>query len=462
MDDVSNTMLKPSRLILIGFAILTVLAGCVAVGYAMRDPLPREIRIAAGKQDGLYHTFAQQLAKRIQDRTGRTVRVIETVGTEENIGLLRDGGADLALIQTISITPEGIAGIAPLFPEPLHLIARKRTANAPRKVIRSPADLEGMRVSLGPTGSGMRMNSYTVLGHYDVAPEKVQDKGEHFDALATDPGLDAALVTTGWMNPLLTKLLQQPDLELVSIPDPEGLAARHPWFVTTTIPRGLYPGKTPIPAEAIRTVAVTALLAGRADSSDRLVRETLAALYETDLRASFPVVVTAKVAKDYDASVMHTSVARYHDPSAGFNRISRALELVAKSKEAMFAVAAFGLLMWGWVRRRREQLAAEADQLQKQKLEEFIGQTLTVELEQMEVSEPEQLRTYLRRVTLIKQAALQELTSEKVRGDQLFAIFLSQCAALSEKIQMRMMYARMSESVGATAFASGESSGTTH
>ena len=32
-----------------------------------------------------------------------------------------------------------------------------------------------------------------------------------------------------------------------------------------------------------------------------------------------------------------------------------------------------------------------------------------------------------------------------VRGDQLFAIFLSQCAALSEKIQMRMLYGRMSE-----------------
>ena len=64
---------------------------------------------------------------------------------------------------------------------------------------------------------------------------------------------------------------------------------------------------------------------------------------------------------------------------------------------------------------------------------------------QMDVSDPEQLRPFLRRVTQIKQEALRELTSEKVRGDQLFAIFLSQCAALSEKIQMRMLYGRMSE-----------------
>ena len=99
------------------------------------------------------------------------------------------------------------------------------------------------------------------------------------------------------------------------------------------------------------------------------------------------------------------------------------------------------------VERRREQVAATADQAQRQKLDDFIGRTLTVELEQMEVAEPEQLRPFLRRVTQIKQDALRELTSEKVRGDQLFSIFLSQCAALSEKIQMRMLYGRMSETM---------------
>ncbi|MFO0825525.1 MAG: TAXI family TRAP transporter solute-binding subunit [Gemmataceae bacterium] len=421
--------------------LLVILSlGCVGVWYATRDPLPREIRIAAGKQDGLYHTFAQHLALKIQKRTGHPVRVIETAGTEENIGLLQEGGTELALIQTISLTPKEVAGIAPLFPEPVHLIVRDRT-----KKVESPSQLGGKNVSLGLPGSGMRINSHTLLAHYDVPLAEVHKSDAHFAALATDSELDAALITTGWMNPQVAKLLQNPDLKLIGIPDPDGLAARHPWFVPTTIPRGLYPAKTPVPAEPVRTVAVTALLAGRADCSDQLVRETLAAIYETDLRASFPVVLSAKAAKDYDTAVMHPSVARYHDPSAGFARLSRALEIIAKSKEVLLALVAFGLLVWGWVRRHRERLAAEADQAQKQKLDEFIRQTLAVELQQMEVAEPEQLRVFLRRVTQIKQAALQELTSEKVRGDQLFAIFLSQCAALSEKIQMRMMYARMSE-----------------
>ena len=430
----------PRRLFLVvAFLALAISVGCTVAWYTTRETLPPEIRVAAGKQDGLYHTFAQQFAKRLHERTGRPVRVIETNGSEENLRLLRDGEVDLALIQTVSLTPEGVVGIAPLFPEPMYFIARKD------KGIDSLAKLTNRKVALGLSGSSMRQNSHTVLAHYNIATKPEQDAGQHFGELATDPDLDAALVTTGWMNPILEKLLRRSDVQLVGIPDPEGLAMRHPWFTPTTIPRGLYPGSEPAPAEPVRTVAVTALLASRSDASDELVRESLGAIYETDLRASFPGLLTAKAAKDYDAAVMHPGAAKYHDPAVGFKRISQAMELLSKSKEALFGVVTFCLLVWGWVRRHRERTAAAADEAQRKKLDDFIGQTLAVELEQMDVTDPEELRPYLRRVTHIKQEALRELTSEKVRGDQLFAIFLSQCAALSEKIQMRMMYGRLSE-----------------
>jgi TRAP transporter TAXI family solute receptor len=417
----------------------TIAVACVVTWYWSRQTLPREIRIAAGQHDGLYHMFAQNLAERLRGRCGRPVRVIETAGTEANVELLRDGGAELALIQTVSPTPEGLAGIAPLFPEPLHFLARRR------KGIHGPKDLKGKRAALGLKGSSMRQTSHTLLTHYAVAD--VQDAEEYFGALDTDDRVDAALVTTCWMNPALVKLLQRPDLELIGIDDQDGLAMRHPWLTAPTIPRGLYPGKSPVPPKPVRTVAVTALLVGRSDASDRLVRESLAALYETDLRSAFPAVLSAKAARNYDAAVMHPSVANYHDPSAALNRVAQALEFISKSKEALLGVVAFALLLWGLVRRWREQVANAADQAQKQKLDDFIARTLTVELEQMEVTDPEQLRPFLRRVTQIKQEALRELTREKVRGDQLFAIFLSQCAALSEKIQMRMMYGRMSDAV---------------
>ncbi len=427
---------------LAAFALLLAMAA-VAVFYALnwyhsRETLPPEIRIASGKDGGLYHTLAQHFARRLEERTGRPVRVLETVGSEENIGHLHDGSAELAFFQTYSATPDGVVGIAPLYPELVHFVARKGRG------IRSLKDLPGKRVALGLKGSAMHHVSTTVLAHYDV--QNVLDREEYFSAIETDPAVDAALVTTGWMSPSLEKLLQHPEFELIDIDDPEGLSMRHPWFSAASIPRGLYPGKSPAPVNPVKTVAVTALLTCRSDAPDRLVREALATLYETELRSAFPAVLSAKAARDYDGAVMHRSVATYHDPSADLNRLSKAMELIAKSKEAAFGLAAFAILIWGWVRRRRELKAAMADQVQKQKLDGFIDATLQVELEQMEVTEPEQLRPMLRRVTHIKQEALRELTSEKVRGDQLFSIFLSQCAALSDKIQLRMIYGRLTES----------------
>ena len=44
------------------FAAMVLVAGAVALAYnwyGSRDPLPSEIRIAAGQRDGLYFTFAQ-------------------------------------------------------------------------------------------------------------------------------------------------------------------------------------------------------------------------------------------------------------------------------------------------------------------------------------------------------------------------------------------------------------------
>ncbi len=421
----------------ISVAATAVIVACAAVWYTSRQVLPPEVRIAAGQPDGLYHTFARAYAERLQKRIGRPVQVIETAGSAANVGLLRDGGAELALIQTTSLNPDGVAGVAPLFPEPLHLLARRGRG------IASPADLAGRRVALGLEGSSIRQNSRAVLAHYGLTADDVRDAG-HFAAVGTDPGVEAALVTTGWMNPQLEKLLRGGDFDLVGLPDPEAVAARHPWLAPANIPPGLYSGRPMTPPAPVRTVAATALLSARSDAPDDLIREALAALYESDLRAAFPAVQSAKAAREYDAAAMHPQVAAYHDPAVRFAKLTRAAELASKFKEVVFGAGASAVLVWGWFRRRRERRVAAADEEQKRKLDEFIGRTLAVELEQMEVTDPEQLRPFLRRVTHAKREALQELTSERVRGDQLFAIFLAQCAALSDKIQMRMLYGRLS------------------
>src|SRR5262249_46026210 len=136
-----------------------VFFACVATWHAWSEnSLPHEeIRIAAGKEDGLYYKFAKEFAKDLSKRTNRPVRVIATAGSEENAKLVQTGGADLALMQTVAPTPKGLAGIAPLFSEPLHFVVRKGTE------IHAPKDLAGKRVALGVKGSTMRDTSQAVL-----------------------------------------------------------------------------------------------------------------------------------------------------------------------------------------------------------------------------------------------------------------------------------------------------------
>jgi len=99
-----------------------------------------------------------------------------------------------------------------------------------------------------------------VLEHYQVPLDSIVHTAQYFGLMAGDPKLDAAMFTTGLMNPTLKNLLLRGDLELVGFADAEGFAASHPWFTATTIPPGFYRGNSPVPAKPVQTVAVMALL----------------------------------------------------------------------------------------------------------------------------------------------------------------------------------------------------------
>src|SRR5687768_3674035 len=76
--------------------VIAILTGSYWLVFK-RDPLPPEIRIAAGASGGLYHRIAEEVAVRIQDQTGKPVRVLDTNGTVDNREKLLSGEADLAI-----------------------------------------------------------------------------------------------------------------------------------------------------------------------------------------------------------------------------------------------------------------------------------------------------------------------------------------------------------------------------
>ena len=76
-------------------------------------------------------------------------------------------------------------------------------------------------------------------------------------------------------------------------------------------------------------------------------------------------------------------------------------------------------------------------QQQKDRLDGFLTQTLSIEEKILETKDLKLLSELLAKVSRIKLKALQELTEEELRGDQTFAIFLEQCDSLIHQIQLQ-------------------------
>jgi TRAP transporter TAXI family solute receptor len=250
---------------------------CMVLGtilwFVTRDRLPDPIKIATGAKNGQYYLYADVLADIMETRTERSVIPLVTDGSVENQKLLAEGKAHLAIIQHGAVSMAGLTVIAPLYEDVVHVVVRKGSG------IHSILDLSGKNVVIGPEGSGMRASSLDILDHYNLKPADIGDKNaSYFLALADDLSLDAAIVTTGYVNADLKRLLFSGAFELLEIRDAEAISTRHAHFAPATIPRGLYHEGPVVPNSPIKTVATKAMLVADSEVPDPLVGEVVAAL----------------------------------------------------------------------------------------------------------------------------------------------------------------------------------------
>ena len=176
------------------------------------DRVPRVIRIATAEPGGQYQQFGELLKRNIERSTNGKVRVElrTTAGSAENAKLLKDGEVDLAIVQGGAVPIEEHAVMAPLYPDVLHVVAR---AEREWSDVR---ELSGRRVILGKEGSGMLESADQVLAYFELDPsERIQS---YFASLASDPGLDGAIITSGILNPELRDLLGTGEFSLLAVP----------------------------------------------------------------------------------------------------------------------------------------------------------------------------------------------------------------------------------------------------
>lgn len=421
------------------WAMAGVLVLSLAFWYFARDRLPPEIRIATGAPGGLYYQCAGRLGEALTRHTGRPVKLVETKGSAENAELLASGGADIAFLQSGAVPMDGLRVLAPMYLEPLHVIVRVKDGAEP--FIASLRDLRGRAVAIGPEGSGMRESAKALLAHYRVPLDSLTKTEAYFTELASDPQLEAAIVTTGLLNPDLQVLLDSGRFVLLPVHDAQAIALRHAYLSAAEIPRGFFCEGPAVPAEPVPTVATTAVLAVKENASHLLAREVLAARFESALAAEFPTILPKQEAAAWNTYPLHPAAHDYHQPYEGIGLLANFMESIAAIKELLFAFGAGLYLLWDRWRRLKEREAQAALQKAKEHLDNFLKETIRIERAQMNETGVAQLEGYLGEITRIKLQALDELTHEDLRGDRLFTIFLTQCANVIRKIQTKLLIA---------------------
>ncbi len=417
---------------IIGWAIFGIFVISVLTWHYTRDVMPGEIRIATAVRGGLYHKLAEALTPHLRKRSGSYVHLLETEGTGENRRLLLDGEAELAVIQSGSVPMDGLTALAPLYREPILVVCRADAA------ITDIRDLAGRNVAIGPPGSGMRDSALRLLAHYRIDADGLGRNGSYFLDLLDDDSLEAAIITTGLVNPDLEQLLGSGRFRLIPILDADAFCLRHPSFEEFSVPRGLYAEGPPVPFEPVTTVATTAFLAAGAGVSDLLVNEALIALYENDLRADVPTLLSPAEARLWPQQPLHPVARRYLDPYGGIELLARFLDTLAATKELLFALGAALYLLWLSLRGMRQRERERELSVMKERLDAMLDETASIERSQMKTTDPDKLKEYLDNVTRIKLRAIDELTHEDLRSDQMFAIFLMQCGNLINKIQSKI------------------------
>ena len=421
-----------------GAAMVLCLVVSIILWSVARERLPRTIRIATGAQNGQYYLYGQIFARSMRKRTEREVEPLVTDGSVDNGKRLAEGTADLAIVQHGAVPMVGLTVIAPLYEEIVHVVVRQGRG------IRSIHDLSGKTVVLGPKGSGMRASALDVLDHYGVKPESLGDKtASYFAELADDETLDAAIVTTGYVNADLQRLLAEGAFELLAIDDAEAISTRHAHFTRAKIPRGLYREGPAVPDRPTKTVATTAILVAGSEVPAPLVEEAVAVLYEEyphweegNSRRQLSQLMTAGEAAQWVKLPLHQVSQAYFEPYKGLVLLKDFMESLVATKDLLFTLGAGVYILWLW-RRKVVQRRTKAElAVSRRRLNALLDETIGIENKQMLTDDPKELREYLDEVTRIKLRALDELTDEDLRGDQMFSIFLTQCSNLSRKLQL--------------------------
>ncbi|WP_373888156.1 TAXI family TRAP transporter solute-binding subunit [Massilia sp. Root351] len=252
--------------------ILIIAAAC-ALAYVLVDPAPpRVVTLSTGQENGAYEAFGKKYAD-LLGKHGIKVVLKPSMGSYENLQRLGAGEADIAFLQSGTTSQDeaerrGLVSLGSLFTEPLWLFLREDVK------IKDLTQLKGLRINLGPEGSGAPRLFKQVLEANGLEPSELK-----VSSLANTPAtvellekrIDGLVFSSAPDAPLIQMLLITPGIKLFDFTQAEAYTRRLPFLTHVVLPRGIVDLGRDLPSKDYHLIAPTATLVAREDLHPALV-----------------------------------------------------------------------------------------------------------------------------------------------------------------------------------------------
>ncbi|MCQ2090144.1 MAG: TAXI family TRAP transporter solute-binding subunit [Fibrobacter sp.] len=286
------------------------------------------VRFGSGNKGGLYDKFATSFAQRINtSNKSYLIQIKNTEGSHANIRLIEEGFIDLGIVQADILKDylmrsrkvSAIAAVAGLYTESIQIVV---SADSDIKTI---ADLQGHRVSVGEEESGVLRNAEIILEAYGITFDKIQKENLSFKAAATalkEGRIDAFFCTAGIPTPSISDLATTKNIRILSMDstDISRIMNLHQELTVSEIPANTYAGQD----SAVQTLGAKAVLIASQLLDDSIVAKITEEVFIPDYEhtSNIPVgfhpgAATVYKSKNINVKTAAPLPARAPIPSTG-------------------------------------------------------------------------------------------------------------------------------------------------
>ena len=270
--------------------IILITAVGFVVAYQFVQPAPpRHITISTGSESGAYYAYAKRYAQLLA-ANGITLEVQTSAGSLQNLERLKNGEADIALIQggvteVLAADEESeLRSLGSVSYEPVWVFYRSDHR------IDKLHHLSGQRIAVGEEGSGFRGLALQLLEANGIAANSrnlVPMAGVSAAEALQHEQIEAAFIVAAQDAPVVQLMLRSPGVRVMSFSQADAYLRRFPFLSKVVVPRGVVDLVRDMPPRDTVLLATTANVVVREDLHPALASLLSQAMSEVNGKSGF-------------------------------------------------------------------------------------------------------------------------------------------------------------------------------